>query len=334
MAESNQGASVWCQVLKPDTFGFSKPHLRYYSRSFEKPRGVGFKNPTPPINVNTKVGAVVPTLFLLFCMMTTVSGQSLTDSLTAYLHRLPPTARVSIAIKSLTDSTVSFYYRANERVPSASVIKLPILLEAMERVKAGTLDLDEIHILVDSEKTGGDGVLKTYPHRSRISYRDLLRLMMIYSDNTATNIFINELSQDAINRRIQSIGLTQSHLNRVMMDTLAARQGRENYVTAQEMNALLEKIYRQQVATPDLCNQMIGLLKQSDDTLTIPRLLPKTVAVAHKTGVLSYVRGDAAIVFARQPFLLSVFVEGVPTPEAEQIISELALVCYTYFSRP
>lgn len=272
-------------------------------------------------------------------MVSATFGQSLSESLTGYLQQLPPNARISIAAQSLLDSSQSFYYRADERVPSASVIKLPIMLEAMERVKAGMLDLDEIHILTDSEKTGGSGVLKTYSHRSRVSYRDLLRLMLIYSDNTATNILINELGRDAINQRIRSIGLTKTQLNRVMMDTLAARQGRENYVTAREMNQLLEKIYRKQVATPELCDQMITILEQVEDTKTIPSLLPKGTVVAHKTGTLSYVRGDAGIVYARsgnqlRPFLLSVFVEGIPTPEAERIIGEVALRCYTYFAQP
>ena len=283
-------------------------------------------------NVKNKVGAITPTLFLLVSMLSMVRAQSLTDSLTAYLGKLPASARVSLAVKSLTDSNTSFSYRADERVPSASVIKLPIMIEVMERAKAGSFDLDEIHILTDSEKTGGDGVLKTYPHRSRISYRDLLRLMMVYSDNTATNIFINELGMDTINARIRAMGLTRSQLSRVMMDTLAARQGRDNYVTAHDMNRLLEAIYRKQVATPDLCNQMLDILKANEDTLTIPRLLPKGTVVAHKTGTLTYVRGDAGIIYTKKPFLLSVFVEGVPTPEAERIISEVALICYTYFS--
>ena len=282
--------------------------------------------------VSGKVGAGVPTLFLLLTMISTGFAQRLNKSVTAYLQQLPPGARVSMEVKSLTDSSIMFEHRANERVPSASVIKLPIMLEVMERVKAGTLDPDEIHILTDSEKTGGDGVLKAYPHRSRIAYRDLLRLMMIYSDNTATNIFINELGMNAINGRIKAIGLTKPRLNRLMMDTLAARQGRDNYVTAREMNTLLEKIYRNQVATPTLCAQMLTILKQNEDTLTIPRRLPRGTVVAHKTGLLAYIRGDSGIVYAKVPFLLSVFVEGIPTPEAEQIIADIALICYTYFS--
>ncbi|UFH55777.1 serine hydrolase [Spirosoma sp. KNUC1025] len=260
-----------------------------------------------------------------------IQAQPLADSLNAYLRRLPPDVRVSLSTKSLTNN-VTFTHRADERVPSASVIKLPIMIEVMERVKAGTFRLDAIHTLNHAEKVGGSGVLQTYADQSRVSYRELLRLMMVESDNTATNIFIKLLGRDTVNQRIHTLGLAKSQLNRIMMDTLAAKQGRENYATAQEMNVLLEKIYRNQVATPKLCAEMLDILKQNKGELTIPRLLPKHVVVAHKTGTLAYVRGDAAIVYAQQPFLLSVFVEGVPTPDAERIIGELALICYTYFS--
>ncbi len=271
-----------------------------------------------------------------------VPAQSLSDQLTAYLSTLPASATVSMAVESLSGTAptgnTSFFRRADALIPSASVIKLPILVEAMAQVQAGTLDPDEIHILVDSEKAGGSGTLNTYPHRSRIAYRDLMTAMMIQSDNTATNIFINELGMDAINRRMQTLGLTQSRLNRVMMDTLAAKQGRENVVTAREMNALLIKIYRHELLTPALCEQMLGILKRNEDTLTIPHDLPPGTVVAHKTGELTYVRADVGIVYAKsarrtEPFVLSVLVQGIPTPDAERIIARLARLCFDWYSQ-
>ena len=282
-----------------------------------------------------RVGACAPTLFLLMTHSAAVNGQAtrpLADSLTS-LFRQHPQATINLAVQSLTDSTQAYSLRADEPVLSASVIKLPILIEAMERAKAGTLDLGEIHILTDSEKVGGTGVLNTYSHRSRIAYADLLRLMMVYSDNTATNILINELSMAAINGRMHTLCLTGSRLNRLMMDTLAVRKGRENYVTARDMNQLLIRIDRKQLATPELCGQMLGLLRQNEDTLTIPRLLPAGTVVAHKTGILPYVRGDAGLIYAPRPFVLSVFVQGVPTPEAEQLIADVARICYDLLGR-
>ncbi len=263
-----------------------------------------------------------------------INQSPMNDSLTAYLYRLPPTIRVSVALESLADSSVRFYYRADERIPSASIIKLPIMVAAMATAHEGRLDLDEIHILTDSEKVGGAGILQTYPNRSRVSYTDLVRLMITISDNTATNILITDVGREAINARMQTIGLAKSQLNRVMMDTVAAKQGRENLVTAREMNQLLTKIYRHQLLTPPLCEQMLTILKQNEDTLTIPRLLPhlptgNPITVAHKTGTLTYVRGDVGIVYADRPFVLSVLVENAGTDAAgEKIIAELALIAF------
>jgi len=273
------------------------------------------------------------TSLLLVLTVTMSFGQSLSQTLTTYLQQLPSGVKVNLAVESLTDSKNAFFHVADEPVPAASVIKLPILIEAMEWVKEGKLNLDEKHTLLATEKTGGSGILGTYPAGSTLAYQDLITLMMTHSDNTATNILIQKLGMDAINRRDQSLGLKQTRLNRVMMDTLAAKQGRENYVTAREMNSLLKKIYHHEVATPVLCDQMIDILKNNRDTLTIPRLLPKTVAIAHKTGMLAYVRGDVGIVYrndgpAKGPFVLSVFVQGTTTEEAERIIGELAQLGY------
>lgn len=280
-------------------------------------------------------------LFLPFLLCPFFSmSQPTADSLTAYLSKLPAPVRVSMAVESLSDSSMRFYHRADELVPSASVIKVPIMIAAMTAAHEGKLDLEEIHILTDSEKVGGDGVLKTYSNRSRISYADLIRLMITISDNTATNILISDLSREAINIRMQSLGLSQSRLNRVMMDTMAVREGRENLVTAREMNQLLIKLYRHQLLAPALCEQMLTILKQNEDTLTIPKLLPRRAdgqptTVAHKTGVLPYVRNDVGIVYGPKPFVLSILVEQAGTAAAgEHIIAELALLAYQWIHSP
>lgn len=277
--------------------------------------------------------------YLFLLLPTLVTAQPLSEQLTTYLQKLPTTTRVSIAVESLnkTEAT-SFFYLADERTPAASLIKLPIMIEAMDWVRDGRINPDEIHILTDSEKAGGDGVLKTYQHRSRIAYRDLITLMITHSDNTATNILIREIGMDNINRRIGLLGLSQTRLNRIMMDTAAVQRGVDNYVTAREMNTLLRRIYQKEVVTPDLCDQMLDILKRNEDTATIPRLLPNKsgnvpVVVAHKTGTLAYVRSDAGIVYASNPFVLSVLVQGTTTNEAEQLISEIALICFRFFDR-
>ncbi|GAB3254684.1 serine hydrolase [Larkinella harenae] len=268
-------------------------------------------------------------LFILFAPLI-VSAQSLPDQLTTYLQKLPTTVRVNVALEELAGST-QFYHQADELAPAASVIKVPIMVETMEQVKVGKFDLEQTHVLQASEKTGGSGILKSYPDQSQLTNLEVLTLMMTHSDNTATNILIRALGMDNINQRMRSLNLPQSQLNRVMMDTLAAKQGRENRVTAREMNALLKKIYRKEVATPALCDQMIEILKANRDKNTFRRFLPQSAVIAHKTGELSYVRGDVGFFYVNKPFLLSVFVQGTTTEEAEKIIGEIARMSYNHF---
>lgn len=134
---------------------------------------------------------------------------------------------------------------------------------------------------------------------------------------------------ETINQNLTKWGTTKTRLNRVMIDVEAVKQGRENYVNVLEINALLRLIYGKKVASPALCDEMIAMLKNCADTTTIPSQLPKDLEIAHKTGTLAYVRGDAAIVYASQPFVLSIFVEGFDKEStAEKIIGDLAKICW------
>lgn len=281
--------------------------------------------------------------FIGLLPMLPARSQPVFTSLTDYLASLPTTIQVSLALESLTEpagmrpadrpgDSVAYFYRADVLTRSASLIKLPIMAEVMSLNAEGHYDLDEIHILLNSEKVGGSGQLQTYPHRSRITYRELLREMMIQSDNTATNIFIEEIGIDAICARMRQLGLLQSQLSRKMMDTAAARQGRENRVTAREMNLLLKKIYRNEIVTPAHCAEMLAILKANEDRLTIPAGLRADVVVAHKTGTLPGLRADAGIVYAPRPFVLTVLVEGAATDAAgEKIIADLTQLAMSEF---
>jgi len=246
-----------------------------------------------------------------------------------YLTKLPAAIKVTMSVESISGNQY-FMHRATEKVPSASVIKVPILIELMEKVKIKQIDLNKVHVLQASDKVGGSGVLANEPVGKKLTIRELAQEMVRSSDNTATNILIKEVGMDAINQNLVKLGLTKTRLNRIMMDTLAAQQGRENYVNVVEINDLLRNIYKHKVATPALCNEMIEILKNCDDKTTIPRNLPKALEIAHKTGGLPYVRGDAAIVYTTQPFIISIFVEGfTDATKAEQIIGDLAEICWS-----
>lgn len=254
-------------------------------------------------------------------------NQPLTSSLDAYISQLPSGVRINLQVESLKGKVYASR-GADEAVPSASVIKIPILVELMEQVKTGKFHLEDNHVLLATDKTGGSGVIAKYPDDTKMTIRELARLMMVASDNTATNILIRKVGQEAVNHRMKELGLPSLRLNRIMMDTAAVARGIDNYVTPREINTLLRLIYTHKVATKALCEQMMEFLWQNEDRTTLPRLLPQTVGVAHKTGGLTYVRGDAGIVFTPTPFVISVFVRGIETSKAEKIIGEIGQICY------
>lgn len=266
---------------------------------------------------------------LFLSTMFVANGQNLKNALDDYLSSLPASTRVSLSIEDMNGKA---YFSQNEtlRVPAASIIKVPIMVEVMEQAVAGRINLLTLHSLKATDKTSGAGALNARPVGSKISVLDLVRLMISVSDNTATNILIDKVGAKAVNTKMKRLGLSNLQLNRKMMDTVAVAKGFENYVTPTEINALFRQIYLKKVASPAQCDLMIAILKSCDDATTFRKLLPKDLLMAHKTGELAYVRGDAGIIFAGVPFVISVFVEGTTTKEAEEIIGQIAERAYRF----
>ncbi|WP_188763988.1 serine hydrolase [Emticicia aquatilis] len=245
-----------------------------------------------------------------------------------YLAKLPSGIKVTMAVENMEGKSY-FEHRTDVKVPSASVIKVPILMSLMEKAQLNEINLSKVHRLTNAEKAGGSGVLMNASEGKKLTIREIAQEMIRTSDNTATNILIREIGMETINQNLTKWGATKTRLNRVMMDVEAVKQGRENYVNALEINALLRMIYDKKVANPILCDEMISMLKNCEDETTIPSQLPKDLEIAHKTGTLAYVRGDAAIVFTTQPFVMSIFIEGFDKEAtAEKIIGDLAKICW------
>ncbi|AFK04213.1 beta-lactamase [Emticicia oligotrophica DSM 17448] len=245
-----------------------------------------------------------------------------------YLVKLPNEMNVSMVVEEMNGNKI-YEYRPSVKMPSASVIKIPILMTLMGKVAKKELSLEDTHTLLHEEKTGGSGVLAEMSDGKVFTIRELAQEMIRSSDNTATNILINKVGRESVNAYLQQWGMSQTRLNRVMMDTEAVKQGRENYINAREVNALLQMIYGHKIATPALCDEMLEMLKNCADKSTIPSQLPQNLSIAHKTGTLAYVRGDAAIVFTQNPFVISIFVEGFDKEStAEKVIGDLAKICW------
>lgn len=149
-----------------------------------------------------------------------------------------------------------FLYNS-KKMRSASMIKVFILAATMELVKDGNLSLDQPLTLHSYEKVGGAGILAGYASGTQLSLREVLKLMITHSDNTATNMVINLLGMSTVNEYLQMNGYTDTILQRKMMDF---GSGRENYTSAKDLGTIFQKIYNHQCVSSAHDEVMINFL--------------------------------------------------------------------------
>ncbi|MBR6013609.1 MAG: serine hydrolase [Selenomonadaceae bacterium] len=188
------------------------------------------------------------------------------------------------------------YIYNNKPMRSASMIKVFILASVMEKVQNGEISLDETIILKSSDKVGGAGILAGYASGSELSLREVLRLMITESDNTATNIVIDRMGMDTINNYISKNGYSDTILRRKMMDMDAIYAGRENFSSVKDLGSIFTKIYNHNCVNETCDEIMIEFLKGQTDTDCFPSALPGKV-IAHKTGALSGLYDDGGIIY-------------------------------------
>jgi len=213
-----------------------------------------------------------------------------------------------------------------ETFPTASTIKLAIVYELFKQAEERTIALDERLTLDRSKAVGGSGVLQQLGTPT-LSIRDYATLMVMLSDNTATNVLIDRLGMENVNRRLRAEGLSATRLRRHMMDAEAARRGDENVSSPAELVRLLEIINATQP-------EAVDLLKKSKES-RLRRGLPAGVETADKPGELAGVRVDAGVVFARnRPYIVCVMAAFLKSEaEGEHAIEEISRAAYDYFSR-
>ncbi len=188
--------------------------------------------------------------------------------------------------------------------PQASVIKISILAELFRAAGEGKVRLDGQVTLTKSDLVGGSGRLqRRLPNGPvTLTVRELAAEMIEFSDNTATNKLIAMLGVQAVNANNERLGLKQTRLSRIMLDSAAAARDEENLSTPLETARLLEMIYRQKLPGSA---EMLRMLKTVDADFRA--YAPAEIPVAAKPGSLKGVRNEAGIVFLpRRPFVLVV----------------------------
>lgn len=178
---------------------------------------------------------------------------------------------------------------------SASMIKVFIMGKAMQEVERGRLSLDEMITLKANDKVGGAGIIAGWADGTDIPVRELLRLMITESDNTATNLMIDRLGMEAINEYIRQEGYGETKLQRKMMDTAAAEAGRENITSPADLGHFFTRLWKGEGMTAGTREQMLTWLYEQTDTECLPQAFPQG-KIAHKTGELVGLYDDGGIV--------------------------------------
>lgn len=221
----------------------------------------------------------------------------------------------------------------NQVFPTASTIKLAILYELFVQAQDGKLRFDQQKALDRSAAVGGSGILFELGTPT-LSLRDYAMLMILLSDNTATNVLIETVGMENVNARMRALGLPETRLRRRMIDMDAARRGDENVSTPAEIARLLDIYQKGQGLTAASRDDALAILKK-DKGSAISRGVPAGVAVAGKPGGLEGVRVDAGIVFAKnRPYIISVMTTWLQDDSAgDQAIVDISRAAYQYFSR-
>jgi len=239
---------------------------------------------------------------------------------------------VAVVVKNFkTDKEI----KINEYLvfPSASTIKLVIMSELLSKVNEGALNLDDTIELTEDLKTGGDGILKELNYGHKFTLEEVMTLMIIVSDNMATNILINLLGINNINAKIQNLGLENTKLQRRMMDSQAAKEGRENFITANDLAHILVLIYKGKNINKKYSDLMLSILKRQQVKGRLDLYLPEEVVIAHKTGDLNNLEHDAGIIYIpNKEYLICVLTNETETnKDGREIIGKISEMVYNEY---
>ena len=264
---------------------------------------------------------------------------------------------VGLAAKNL-DTGEEIVLNADTRFPTASTIKTAVMLEAWHQASQGKLAMEDRLVLRDADKVGGSGVLNGMSDGLALPIRDVLHLMMVLSDNTATNLLVNRLGTKQINDRLLASGLTETKIfrptfrdGRADVHPELEREFGLGMSTPREMARLMELIATGRAVSAAASEAMLATLRGQTDRAMIPRLLPAGVRTGNKTGTDSEkladdtghrgaIRADAAIVTSdRSRYVIAIFVRrgrdtrGGVDNDAVLLGARLARIVHDHFDR-
>lgn len=231
----------------------------------------------------------------------------------------PFQGKVYLYAKNL-ETGETYSYNGDERVRTASTIKVAVMIEAWARVAEGKAKWTDELVLTKAARYSGSGILPELSDGLRLSLQDCVRLMMLLSDNTATNMVLDFLGTDSVNERMSSLGFKSTRLMRRVGGGGETKEGKLpeskpfglGATTPREMVDILAKLEKGEIVNPTASKEMIDLMKREQGHFAIGRTTPETT-VATKYGALDKLRSCLGIVYSKQAKVaISITVDDMP----------------------
>ena len=231
----------------------------------------------------------------------------------------PFKGKVYLFAKNL-DTGAIYSFNGDERVRTASTIKIAVMIEAFTRVAEGRAKWTDELVLTKAARYGGSGVLPELADGLRLTLRDCVNLMMVVSDNTATNMVLDYLTTDAVNARMSALGYKNTRIMRRIGGGGESKEGKEpdnkrfglGATTPHEMVQILEKLEAGEIVNKPAAKEMIDLMKREQARYAIGRTIPD-VPMASKYGALDRLRSCVAIVYSKHgKIAIAITVDEMP----------------------
>jgi beta-lactamase class A len=249
-------------------------------------------------------------------------------------------ADVGVAFRTL-DGKAEWFSRADDVFHAASTMKVPVMIELFHQVKQGKLKLDdsltvknEFHSLADGSAytldPADDSEADLYKAVGQTrTLSQLCELMITVSSNFATNLLVEKVGVENIRTMVHALRADGMNVLRGVEDNKAYEKGMNNTTTARGLLILLEAIAKGNAVDVDSSRRMVEILARQKFNEAIPAGLPPGTRVAHKTGELTKIHHDAAIVYGPHPFALVILVRGIAeSKDSASLMADIARRIY------
>ncbi|MBM3935120.1 MAG: serine hydrolase [SAR202 cluster bacterium] len=267
--------------------------------------------------------------------------------------------RMGFYIEDLKSGAVHMY-NPDQRFPTASVCKVPVMIELYRQVEAGKLSLDDRRMLRDDISSHGTGMLKLMVDQPEFTLRDYCRMMISVSDNMATDMVIDAVGLENVNKTVESLGFSNTRTNMSMSEwhyaisgvrdwPISRRNNRlvherlvagkidftgmpytdsldNNVTTPREIAAIMKQLVQGKIVSKKASEGMVEMLKLCRDRSVIPAQLKAEVETAHKVGFTRRVKADSGIVYLPSgPLVIAGFTLASEDPDGgDKAIAEVA----------